>query len=712
MLTNKVNVVRYLVSGNTYSIPFPYWVASDIKAFITKADESVTELVQGTDFTVSTPDAVSGTLTKVSDWGTATRLTIYREVDLTQLIDLINGEKIDGEELEKALDLKVAALQQLQEQFTRTVKTSVDEQGSDIQIPNKATRAGMLLGFDNTGEKVALRSLAQFDIDVAATAANAAASEASKNKAQEWAEKAEDSEVEPGSYSAKHWASKASQRAGAAAISANNADQSAKDSEAYAVGTRGGEAVAPTDPAYHYNAKYFADLIAQIISGAMRYQGVWNMTGETDYSAISTPRLKGDMFYCQGSAVTIDGVTYTQGDLIIFNSDVADGATITTAVIDKIDNSETITPDNTAELENKTIDSKKNTIKDSPTFISEDTTLAPTKQLNVIIDTASVTLTLGAGPYQGYELKVKAWQNCSVTDGTYIKDALAEGESVTYIWNGTRWFNPAAIFCDHNIMRRNPKDITAYFTDGTLWKRLHGTDGFELFEDLFVGDYFDMGTTVRATGSTTNQGTSWITIAGINTMMKRGYNSGDITGDYVNYNHLVMVPGKGRLALCFGDGQMYAAIPFTGGYTGSKMKTTLLTNIDTQLTSIFSTHLKATWEWLSSANNSTSYGRLGGGSGASTAATWTQVKSLLMSEVEAFGSIAWSSSGYDTGTQNTQLPLFQQCPEALWDRDTQTTWWLKDVVSGSLFASVGWYGYSSRPTATDGNGVRPRFVLS
>ena len=223
MLTNKVNVVRYLVSGNTYSIPFPYWVASDIKAFITKADESVTELVQGTDFTVSTPDAVSGTLTKVSDWGTATKLTIYREVDLTQLIDLINGEKIDGEELEKALDLKVAALQQLQEQFTRTVKTSVDEQGSDIQIPNKATRAGMLLGFDNTGEKVALRSLAQFDIDVAATAANAAASEASKNKAQEWAEKAEDSEVEPGSYSAKHWASKASQRAGAAAISANNA---------------------------------------------------------------------------------------------------------------------------------------------------------------------------------------------------------------------------------------------------------------------------------------------------------------------------------------------------------------------------------------------------------------------------------------------------------------------------------------------------------
>ena len=711
MLTNKVNVVRYLVSGNTYSIPFPYWVASDIKAFITKADESVAELVQGTDFTVSTPDAVSGTLTKVSDWGTATRLTIYREVDLTQLIDLINGEKIDGEELEKALDLKVAALQQLQEQFTRTVKTSVDEQGSDIQIPNKATRAGMLLGFDSSGEKVALRSLAQFDIDVAATAANAAASEASKNKAQEWAEKAEDSEVEPGSYSAKHWASKASQRAGAAAISANNADQSAKDSEAYAVGTRGGEAVAPTDPAYHYNAKYFADLIAQIISGAMRYQGVWNMTGETDYSAISTPRLKGDMFYCQGSAVTIDGVTYTQGDLIIFNSDVADGATITTAVIDKIDNSETITPDNTAELENKTIDSKKNTIKDSPTFISEDTTLAPTKQLNVIIDTASVTLTLGAGPYQGYELKVKAWQNCSITDGTYIKDTLTEGEGVTYIWNGTRWFNPAAVFCEHNKMRWEPKDITAYWQDGSLYKRLHGTDGYYPLEDLFAGDFFDMGTTVKASGSTTNQGTSWVTIAGINILMNRGYNSGDLN-DYVSYKHLVMIPGKGRKALCFGDGKMYDSTPFTGGYTGSKMNVTILANVNTQLSTIFGTHLKSTWELLATANDSTKYNRYGTASGASTNWAWTQVKAVLMSEAEAYGSIAVSSSIFDTGSAMTQLPIFQQCPEALWDRDTQTSWWLKDVASGSLFAHAGCYGNATHASATAVVGVRPRFVLS
>ena len=64
---------------------------------------------------MTTPDAVSGTLTKTSAWTDAEKLTIIREVELTQEIDLINGEKIDGEELEKGLDLKAAGLQQMQE---------------------------------------------------------------------------------------------------------------------------------------------------------------------------------------------------------------------------------------------------------------------------------------------------------------------------------------------------------------------------------------------------------------------------------------------------------------------------------------------------------------------------------------------------------------------------------------------------------------------
>lgn len=415
MLTNDVNVVRYLVSGNTYSIPFPYWKTSDIKAYITLADETVQPLVYGTDYTVTTPDAVSGTLTKTSAWTDAEKLTIIREVELTQEIDLINGEKIDGEELEKGLDLKAAGLQQMQEQFSRSVMTSVDEPGANIVIPNtearKGTGDGTILGFDGTGGGVLLRDLKQFDQDVTNTAANAASALASKNKAQEWAENPEDTPVEPGNYSAKHWAAKASTSAGAASVSAYNADQSAEDSEAWAVGTRNGQAVPPTDPTYHNSSKYYHDIITQIISGALRYQGTWTTTGATDYSAISTPRVKGDLFYCQGTACTIDGVTYTQGDLIIFNSDVAQGTTITTSMIDKIDNTETVTPDNICTLENKTIDGEDNTIYEYKPAIG-----VPTLWMGTKPDWA---LDFGNGASTKY-----LWANYPKLNSAYFKDIL------------------------------------------------------------------------------------------------------------------------------------------------------------------------------------------------------------------------------------------------------------------------------------------------
>lgn len=56
----------------------------------------------------------------------------------------------------------------------------------------------------------------------------------------------------------KYYAGKASDSATAAAGSASAADDSAEDSEAYAVGKRDGVDVGNTDPTYHNNSKYYA----------------------------------------------------------------------------------------------------------------------------------------------------------------------------------------------------------------------------------------------------------------------------------------------------------------------------------------------------------------------------------------------------------------------------------------------------------------------
>lgn len=84
----------------------------------------------------------------------------------------------------------------------------------------KGTQGGEAV--DNTSPYY--QANAKYYKEQAALSAGAAAGSATK--ASEWSDKAEDSEVETGRYSAKHWAAKASTSAGGAAVSAYNAGQS------------------------------------------------------------------------------------------------------------------------------------------------------------------------------------------------------------------------------------------------------------------------------------------------------------------------------------------------------------------------------------------------------------------------------------------------------------------------------------------------------
>lgn len=189
MITNKVNVVRYLVSGNSYPITYGYWDKEEIKVYLTKEDNTIITLTLGTDYTLTAPNGTNGTLAKVSDWGNATKITILRSVPLTQEKDLVNGQTLDAETIEAALDHAIAAIQQLEEEQSRSLKTAVDEEGLDITFPDtearKGTGNGTVICFDSSGSTIVLRDLKQFDQDVAntASAALAAAQSASDSEA-------------------------------------------------------------------------------------------------------------------------------------------------------------------------------------------------------------------------------------------------------------------------------------------------------------------------------------------------------------------------------------------------------------------------------------------------------------------------------------------------------------------------------------------------
>ena len=306
-------------------------------------------------------------------------------------------------------------------------------------------------------------------------------------------------------------------------------------------------------------------------------------------------------------------------------------------------------------------------------------------------------------------------------------EALAEGATPTARNDGTKanaqlvFGIPTPTALCHNIPRLVPNDITAYYTDDSLWNRLNGTGGYSLFEDIYVGDYFKMSRPITAyehTDAYQVTGSQYVTIAGFDTMMGNGDTNG------ANYHHLVMMPGQGFGGTQhFGRSRMNPENTTVGGYKASEMNTTTLgavatagntgatASINQQLYAEFGSHLKTTREMVTNGINASGYNRYGNAGGCASNFEWTDAQAILMSEVECYGATVWSGSGYDTGNANVQLPLFAFSKGAMNNRTAY--YWLKDIASASLFCDASDYGraYASNASYAD-YGVRPRFILA
>lgn len=280
--------------------------------------------------------------------------------------------------------------------------------------------------------------------------------------------------------------------------------------------------------------------------------------------------------------------------------------------------------------------------------------------------------------------------------------------------------NYVAAFLFHNIPRIVPKDITAYVTDGSLWQRLNGIGGYSLYEDIYVGDYIHMSRAISAyerTGQYQTTGSDYVTIAGISWYRHNG-------DQELNYEHLVMVPGKGFGGTQhFGRSRMNSSNSTTGGYKASEMLTATIgtpassgstgaqATINQQLYAEFGGHLKTTRELITNAITANAYNRFGTATGATSGWAWESCQAILMSEIEVYGSIVWSSSGHDTGNACAQLPLFTFSKEAQNNRTGY--YWLKDIASAAYFCDCRYVGnadYNNASRADDY--VRPRFILA
>ena len=210
------------------------------------------------------------------------------------------------------------------------------------------------------------------------------------------------------------------------------------------------------------------------------------------------------------------------------------------------------------------------------------------------------------------------------------------------------------------------------------------------FDDLYIGDYW--------------------TIGGVNYRIAAFdyyLNSGDTS---CTTHHVVIVPDT-----CLYNAQMHntssggyeggAANTTTGGYVGSDMYKSNLEQAKTTIKSAFSGHVLKHRIYLT---NAVANGRASGGA-------WCDSEVDLMCEQMVYGSGIFSpvSDGSNVPAnyrvEKSQLPLFQHEPSRICNR---ATWWLRDVITASAFASVDYDGGANCHDASDSHGVRPAFCIS
>ena len=210
------------------------------------------------------------------------------------------------------------------------------------------------------------------------------------------------------------------------------------------------------------------------------------------------------------------------------------------------------------------------------------------------------------------------------------------------------------------------------------------------FDDLYIGDYWTIGSVNYR-------------IAAFDYYL----NSGDTN---CTTHHVVIVPDT-----CLYNAQMHntssggwesgAANTTAGGYVGSNMYKSNLEQAKTTIKSAFSGHVLKHRIYLT---NAVANGRASGGA-------WCDSEVDLMCEQMVYGSGIFSpvSDGSNVPTnyrvEKSQLPLFQHEPSRICNR---ATWWLRDVITASYFASVNHDGSADYYAASRSLGVRPAFCIS
>ncbi|MCA8933865.1 MAG: hypothetical protein KDA49_15425, partial [Rhodospirillaceae bacterium] len=140
-------VVQYIADGSQtgFAFPFPIIDAADLQVLVGAGDLSASVEIAG----VGTSDG--GTVEFPSAPAAGQVVTLRRAMAYQRTTDFLQGAALRADAFNEAFDRQVMMVQQVADQMGRAVRAADFDLPASLVLPDRASRAGCMLGFDGEG---------------------------------------------------------------------------------------------------------------------------------------------------------------------------------------------------------------------------------------------------------------------------------------------------------------------------------------------------------------------------------------------------------------------------------------------------------------------------------------------------------------------------------------------------------------------------------
>lgn len=151
-IPDTVPIVRYIADGTqtVFVYPFPIFASEDIAVYLDGAKQTFGFTVEDAGQTAG------GTITFATGPEDTSIVTLERNLAIERMTDYLEGGDFSAQSINNELDYIVASLQQVQRENDLMLKYGDHETPANVELPSKTQRANKALGFDASGNPIAV----------------------------------------------------------------------------------------------------------------------------------------------------------------------------------------------------------------------------------------------------------------------------------------------------------------------------------------------------------------------------------------------------------------------------------------------------------------------------------------------------------------------------------------------------------------------------